>query len=462
MTVDLGLTLDGSSWPLYAAMLGIWLWSLRLVPDLRKLGWQAVPVSLFGLVWLGFFLDFVMRFPILCWDSFTFGNMTSRLAEAAPEKVNLALILAGLYWLCVSLGFALASRIRAPSPLTGLSDFAGQNSGRPSLALAAIATICIILTSGFVNIPKSLFTPLGIMTSLWIIPASLAWWNHFHGASGHLSRHRWGLLLPGILHGILSPYRENFAQIFIAICIAAFYAGRRYRLARVAALGAFLFLAGTTLVGAYRQVLWQGKGAGEALAYAEAGHSFEKTSDAKWAEALRRFHAFDSLLLTTRFVPAIFPFSGRPIFLDSLVRGLVPRVFYANKAGSVRGTEFSMTIWGVGDDTSSPAAIAPSMPGDLFEAGGAVYVLLGGLGWGLCLGFLEGWKLKLPSRAAAAFTALLATHCAASVERDFGHMIAATLQLLIVLFLVTKFLAPKRLPRFVQPNISEMPPRPIA
>jgi len=56
--------------------------------------------------------------------------------------------------------------------------------------------------------------------------------------------------------------------------------------------------------------------------------------------------------------------------------------------------------------------------------------------WGSVLGLVDGWKAHLPVYCAAATTALVATHCAMSVERDFDHSVAALLQIFL-LFIVT-------------------------
>ena len=82
------------------------------------------------------------------------------------------------------------------------------------------------------------------------------------------------------------------------------------------------------------------------------------------------------------------------------------------------------------------AAIAPSMPGDLYESGGVLDILLGGLLWGAVVGLVDGWKGHLPVFVAAAITALVATHCAMSVERDFDHSVAAFIQTFLVVIVV--------------------------
>jgi hypothetical protein len=83
------------------------------------------------------------------------------------------------------------------------------------------------------------------------------------------------------------------------------------------------------------------------------------------------------VLLTVDLVPTVFPFRDEPVLTDALVRGFVPRLFMPDKELSDRGQEFARTIWAYDSGIESGAAIAPSMPGDLYHAGGTVTVALG-------------------------------------------------------------------------------------
>ena len=87
------------------------------------------------------------------------------------------------------------------------------------------------------------------------------------------------------------------------------------------------------------------------------------------------------------------------------------------------------------------AAIAPSMPGDLYDAGGVLYLALGALIWGGVLGLVDGWKAHLPGFGAAALMALVATHCAMSIERDFDHEVTGLIQMLLVVIVVSGVIA---------------------
>jgi hypothetical protein len=441
LTTELGLTLDAYSWPLYAGLAALWLWSLRLVPDRARLGWHAVPMSIFGFTWLGFGLIFILRFPFLCWDSFTFGNMTSRLADATSGQVNFSLFLLGLYWACLAGAYFVGRRRLSAGPIHRLGVLSQDRSGRPEMFLALCSTVGIVLSSGRISVPLALLTPLGIVGALWVLPAALVLWEEFRYGSRSLFKMGWLYLLPGLLRVILSPYREILVEIVAVVFIAALFAGKRFRLTSVVLSILVFFMAITVVITAYRQVLWEHSGIDEIVDYTERGYTWEKSYDAQWVRTLSRFHGFDSLLLTTRYVPEVFPFSGRNLVVDSLLRGVVPRAFYAGKEGSVRGTEFASTIWGYGEEKISNAAIAPTMPADLFEAGGIAAVVYGGLVWGLLIGLLEGWKMRLSAKGAAATTAVFALQCASSTQRDFAHVVSTVIQFLIVIYLITKLLS---------------------
>lgn len=441
LKTELGLTLDAYSWALYAGLAALWLWSLRLVPERSPLGWHAVPMSLFGFTWLGFGMIFILRFPLLCWDSFTFGNMTSRLADATSGQVNISLFLLGLYWACLAGAYSVGRRRLSAGPIQQLGILAQDRSGRPEMVLALCSTVGIVFSSGRIAVPLAILTPMGIVGALWVVPASFALWEEFRNGSRSLSKMGWWYLLPGLLRVVLSPYREILMELLAVVFISALFSGKRFRLTSVVLGSVIFFMASTVVITAYRQVLWEQSGIDEVVDYTERGYTWEKSYDAQWVRTLARFHGFDSLLLTTRYVPEVFPFSGRNLIVDSLLRGVVPRAFYSGKEGSVRGSEFASTIWSYGEQKISSAAIAPTMPADLFEAGGIPAVAYGGLVWGLLIGLLEGWKMRLSAKGAAAITAVFALQGASSTQRDFAHVVSTVIQYLIVIYLVTKLLS---------------------
>ncbi len=104
-----------------------------------------------------------------------------------------------------------------------------------------------------------------------------------------------------------------------------------------------------------------------------------------WGERMARFHAFDSMLLTVHLVPAAKPYSGRSVLVAPFIRGFVPRFIYGDKGAADAGEKFGAEIWAYNDPMARDhggAAIAPSMPGDLYDAGGVLDIVLGALIWG--------------------------------------------------------------------------------
>jgi len=199
----------------------------------------------------------------------------------------------------------------------------------------------------------------------------------------------------------------------------------------------------SAVVGSYRRIKWDN------VRPEEVAHEFSQASFADWAsgtwdEPMHRFHGFDSMLLTVALVPALEPHSGRNVLVAPFLRGFVPRFIYSGKGAADAGMKFGTRIWGFDNPTSREqpvASIAPSMPGDLYDAGGVLYVALGALLFGSLLGLVDGWKAHLPAFCGAAITVLVATQCAMSVERDFDNSVATFMQTLLVFVLAAALIA---------------------
>jgi hypothetical protein len=230
------------------------------------------------------------------------------------------------------------------------------------------------------------------------------------------------------------------------------FAGRRPALRKVVPAGLICLLVLSSLVSSYRRIKW------ENVRPEEVAREFRQGGFGGWLsgasdEPTRRFHAFDSMLLTVDLVPAMQPHSGRNVLLSPLFRGFVPRFVYSGKSAADAGMTFGARIWAFDNPTAreqSGASIAPSMPGDLYEAGGLLYLALGGLMWGGLLGLVDGWKGHLPEFCGAAITVLVATQCAMSVERDFDNSLSTFIQTLLVFVLIAGVmaLARRRNPEF--------------
>ncbi|MCK6553705.1 hypothetical protein L6Q96_03840 [Candidatus Binatia bacterium] len=428
----IGLAADSYTWPISVVVILVWAASAMVCPRWWQRRLWAVPMSLFGFVWLGFGLNFVVRYALLSYDSVLFGNLTYRLADRPAAIVNETLLLAGGYWLFLVVGYAALVRVPGRGLFVAIEPLADPSAQVPRFLLTAICTACIALGNGPFDIPLAFITPLGVVGRLWVLPAGLAWWDHYRGREplGGTPA-RMASLFPGVLQVALSPYREHLLLVVLLPFVAGLFAGRRYRLSVVAAGAVTLVLGSTVLVNAARMVQWSGYSVDEVLAEDLWGGS--DPTEVAWLQALRRFHGFDSLLLTVDRVPSDYPFEDRQVFFDAALRAFVPRLFYENKELVQRGFDFSTTIWTDRYDRENPAAIAPSMAGDLYRANGPMYVLLGGLVWGMILGLCDGWAQRASPGVGAVSVLLFGALSFASVERDFVLVVGTLVQTLIVM-----------------------------
>jgi hypothetical protein len=269
---------------------------------------------------------------------------------------------------------------------------------------------------------------------MWVIPATAMWIRWFQGESTP-----WlmlaATLVPGVLRLVLSPYREHVLVVLLVVLIAAVVTGRRLRLAAAVPLATLLVLLSTTVVSTYRQVLWGGSTTDDALARVSLAQWENRPFDAPWTEILRRFHDFDSLLLTVDLVPDVLPYSDRDMLLEGVSRALIPRLLDPTKRASDEGLLFQTRIWAFDDDPTrdtGTASIAPSMPGSLYAAGGLVEVIGGALLWGLLVSCLERLKAAWPSPISAGYHVLLAVQALAGIERDYAAAFANMVQTLVV------------------------------
>jgi len=393
-------------------------------------------MSIFGWAWLGFGLSMLLRFFILSWDSVIFGNGSTRLAMLPVETINKTLMLLFSFWMLFSATFQFVSRSEVLTPFKEL----GELSSTIVLRLAPF-TVPVTMGCYYASIrlplPASLVTPLALAGSMWVIPASIAWWNHFRaegtgkrmGAAKRLTL--LFLLAPGVLNLWLNPYREIVLTVLLVPFLAYLFSGRRPRMAVVVVSVLLLLVVTTFLVQSYRRMAWMGETTSDVLAQVEEWKSVPML--APWVEPLRRFHALDSMLLTIDLVPSVYSYREENLLVASLFRGFVPRAVYSGKAADMRAVEFGRTIWSYDDEyVRSDAAISTSMPGDLFAEGGAVSVLVGAVIWGGLVGVLESWRRRMSPHFMPGMVALFGFLCAAAIERDYGHTISTALQILVV------------------------------
>jgi len=439
----LGLACTGWTWLLAGAVFIAWLAGLAAAVRRTRGGTAAGMVSPFAFFWVGFAVDFVVRFGLLAYDSVEFGNDTFRLADVPGRVVERAVLLSLGYWLVALAGYLAWPRGERAGAFGRIGSLAGDAYGRGRLLVLVGCTACVVLGLGAVPLPLALVTPISIVGRLWVVPAAFTWADAWRGDAS-ARRLRWIVLAPAVLTFVLSPFREHLVPLALVplltlVCVRG-TVPRRAMLA--AAGGLVLFLALGPLTDTYRNVRWGGYSASQlGVGDPAAGKDFEELPDPAWLVTVRRFHGFDSLLLTVDLVPSVYDFSGSGLLVEAFVRGVVPRALLPGKAKSDRGQEFARSIWSYDSEDPSDAAIAPSMPGDLYRGGGASLVLAGALVWGLLLGALDGWSTALGPRGRAAVLALFATQILPSVERDFGHCVATYLQTLLVCWIVTAVLS---------------------
>jgi hypothetical protein len=442
---SLGLQTDWITWVLLAGLTLCWLASLRLIPGWRVDGWPSLLKSLYGYVWLDFGADILLRFSMLSYNAVEWGNGTLRLAVQPPAVINRTLAYCGLYWVLVTLGFAFAARRHSAGPLAQLGLISTDFAYSAAVPVAALSCLGFYLTDMVKTLPLAFVTPIALVANLYVVPASIVWWDHFKrpGPWWRVGAVHLVVLMPSVARGWMSPYRENLAPALLIPLIAAIFAGRRPLLRRLVPASLICLLCLTTLVSSYRRMKWDHASLSE-VEYDVREADFAELLSGSWADPFRRFHAFDSMLITVALVPSARPYSGRNVLIDSFVRGVVPRFVYGGKGDADAGQRFGGSLWSYEDPIARmrhAGSIAPSMPGDLFDAGGVLYVALGASIWGILLGLVDGWKRNLPARSALVITVLLATLCGMSVERDFDHTVATLIQALLVLVLAASAVA---------------------
>jgi hypothetical protein len=422
-----------------AAMTLCWLASLRLVPNWRREGWIALLKSVYGLVWLSFGVDIVLRFSMLAYNAVDWGNGTPRLVALPSDVVNTTLSYCAVFWVLVTLAYGLSVRRRSAGPFSVARTLTPDFAYQAAIPVAALASVGFFLTETH-RLPLPLITPVALLSGLYMVPAVIVWWDHFRrpGPKWRIGSMQVIVLLPAMVRGIVSPYRENLAPILLIPLMGAVFAGVRPRLRKLLPVALVALLVLTVTVESYRRIKW------ENVRPEEVASEIQQDGLAGWigmvsSEPVHRFHAFDSFLLTVALVPSIEPHSGRDVLVSALVRGVLPRAVYSGKGAANAGMNFGSRIWAFDDPAmreGGGASIAPSMPGALYDAGGVLFIVLGALLWGALLGLVDGWKSHLRAFANAVITMLVLTQCAMSVERDFDNSVANFIQTLLVFVLV--------------------------
>ncbi len=427
-----GISYDAWTPALGLALTAVWLLSLRVLPGAGS-NWRAVPTTLFGWSWIGFGLAFVARFWVLSIDAVTYGDLSERLIALPASIINEALMLACLYWIGVSVAFAL---MRAPrlNPLANVGHLVANGGAAAHDVTLVVAVIAMLLLATGEYVPSALIRPLGLITSLWVVPATAAWAISLRTGGERFGYRRWLYLVPGLVAFFMEPFRERLLLTLLVPGVAALFAGRRLRLAVVCGVFIAFGLASTIAVGWYRQVAWEGQTVRESVEVLDPQLWLKEPYHAPWTAVLRRFHSFDSLVFYVNLVPDVVGFeTDRNPLVDVVLEGFVPRALYPDKPESRRALLFSTTLWGYSDQGRMESNIAPSMAGDLYGAGDWYWVLIGAVCWGLLIGVLDRWSWRLEPSTRAVVVASLALLAAGGIERDFPRAVATLIQNAIVL-----------------------------
>ena len=433
----MNLQLNFTAWLFFFLAVLAWSFSFLLIKRHNR-GEQFYIMrcfsSLFGYAWLAFFIDFILRFLVLVYDPLL-SRRTSFPLWLIPEKsILLTWVYLLIFWCLFCAGFTLVyfgMPVRAPRVLLRLDALGQWGAGKIKLldAITAITLIASIWVNyPAISVPRVLLTPIGRLSTLYVLPLTIAWGLYYKGYS--IKTRCLIYMLPGIVTYLLSPYREHLIVLFLCWFVPALVIGKTLSTKRIIIGFAVLLVLGTLFTSAYREIKWE---------------VIKTKVDQKrptWVLISNRFHGFDSMTLTVYSVPGIFSFSQRPVVMG-LIYQVIPRLFFPWKEASIPSEEFSTTIWSLKESGGvvkrAPARIAPSMPGNLYGINGLSSVILGALIWGGLVGFLERWIRALGPFGSSVLLVLFGLCVAGGMERDFINASAGIIHIAIVVLLLTAF-----------------------
>jgi hypothetical protein len=409
------------------------------------LKWRLVFLSLFGFAWISFGFNFILRFLALAYDPILF-QATIFPVDLLPDNVlSKTWFYMTIYWVVFCFGFLSIMYIlpkpkRVPKVLLRLDLLGSIDKVKLLDLLAIITTLAIIINNlpGIFSVPTGLITPLGYLGSLYVIPATIAWFLYFQ--SQHIRLRRFIYMFPGFLLYLLSPYREHLITLVMCIIIPAIVIKQKIS-GRKVIFGIIIFLIGITILTSnYRRYIWEESGYAETSFRNSWEYWNENPGQVPWVTLMNRFHGFDSMALTVDTVPAFFPYSERNVITEFLTQAFLPRAIYYAKSDIKWGREFSTSIWSLDESgriINRPSAmIAPSMAGDLYSVNGVFMIVLGAFLWGGLVGFLERWIRALGPVASCVLIVLFGLRVAGGIERDFVNASVNFIHMLIILLLL--------------------------
>jgi hypothetical protein len=445
------LQLNLDTWLLFGAVVAFWATSALLAGDrnsIWKLKWRIIPLSFFGFAWIGFGLFFVVRFLFLAYDPVSYQNSAFAPWRLPTKTLAQAWLWLGIYWGVFCAGF-LITRTALSKIITGFGRILNKLEGPEALPMLDVLAVATFFSSLVAHaapgvVPRSVITPLGAFSALWVMPPTIAWYLFFRG-------HRVGLriylyLLPGIGMFVFSPYREHLLSLLLCIGLPTILVKRNIGLLPLLAILIVFLPAATIATDIRRAVLWKKEDWQKAVAEEGIGASRVRPKDSAFTKIVKRLHGYDSTAITICLVPKVFPYSQRNMVLDLFWRIFVPSAIDPQKGSGSTGGVFSTGIWARDDKSrivnKTPAMIAPSMPGDLWSIGGRGMIVVGALIWGAIVGLLECCRRRLRPGVAVAWTVLLGVKVGGAIERDIVFGAGTVVQVAIVAALVLVIVLP--------------------
>ena len=447
------LQTDTATWFFFGATTVLWAVSVFFIVSRQErssLKWRAVPLSLFGFAWVAFAVVFLLRFLALVYDPALFRATRFPLWLLPAGQLARTWLCLGLYWLVFCAAAVAAVRLVGGrlSRVLGRLNLLDERANLQTLDLLAVSTAIAALLPFTIRLPIGLTTPVGHFSGLWVLPATIVWFLHFRGHQVGVRRFLY--LMPGIAAFLFSPYREHLVTLFLCILLPLLVGKRRVGFTVTIALTFAILIASSVALYVYRPVRWEGEDLGVTRRYADWELWKEQPRQAPWSKLSARFHGFDSVALTLYLVPSLFPHQDRDLGMELVMSAFVPRALHGGKIHVQRGRQFSTSIWAYDEDGKGSrtvsAMIAPSMPGDLWVAGGLKMIALGALLWGVLIGLLECCRRSLRTGPAIAFVVLFGIRVAGGTERDLVHAVSTIVQMFIVLLLVLAVLPLRRTP----------------
>ena len=151
----------------------IWASSYRLSGnkiEQMKWGWKIVPLTLFGWVWLGFGMTYIIRFLLLAYDPELLRTTAYPMWQMTGERLTEIWLFICVFWVMFCLGYLITDKILTNKkiPFFVKLNLLDSTAALPILNFFSIISLILtILIYGFSSVvPRIILTPLGHLTQL--------------------------------------------------------------------------------------------------------------------------------------------------------------------------------------------------------------------------------------------------------------------------------------------------------